>query len=213
MTFAEVLPLALVMVVGPQIVTAFFLATSVRWAANSAAFVGGAAIAMIGVVSVVYAAANVAGAGGTGGHSTAVRDALDGLVLALMLFLIVRVYRARRASEQPRWMGRLHDATPSFALKLGLALVGVFPTDIATSIAVGARLAREGAPWWQCLPFVLLTLLLLALPALAVVTTGKRAAVLLPRTRDWMNAHAWVINVAVLGFFAVLTIRSMAAGS
>jgi Sap-like sulfolipid-1-addressing protein len=131
-SFAEVLPLALVMVIGPQIVTAFFLATSVRWAENSAAFLAGGVVAVTAVVTAVYLVARAFGAGGSGGSSGVVRDAIDWLVLALMVFLIVRVYLTRRRSQTPRWMGRLQQATPWFSFRLSLALLGVFPTDIAT---------------------------------------------------------------------------------
>jgi hypothetical protein len=212
MTFAELLPLALVMVIGPQIVTSVFLATSVRWAANSAAFVAGGAVAITAVVTVVYLLANAAGADGGDTRSGDLRRVIDWVVLALILVLIVRVYVTRRRSETPRWMGRLHEANPRFSFRLALTLLGVFPTDIATSIAVGLWLAHAGAPWWQALPFVALTLILLAAPALAVLTLGKRSAVVLPRTRDWMNAHAWLINELVLCFFVVLTLQSISDG-
>jgi hypothetical protein len=93
-----------------------------------------------------------------------------------------------------------------------MALLGVFPTDIASSVAAGLHVARHGDPWWQCLPFVALTLLFLAVPSLGVVLLGSRAGVVLPRIRDWMNQNTWVISEIVLVFFAVLTINSLLDG-
>ena len=84
------------------------------------------------------------------------------MLLALVLFLIGRVYLTRHTSEPPKWMSKLQMATPKFAFLLGLALMGVFPTDIASSTAAGLHVARHGDPWWQVLPFVCLTLLFLA---------------------------------------------------
>lgn len=46
MTLVKVIPLAVVMIAGPQILSAIFLATSEDWRRNSAAFVGGAAISI-----------------------------------------------------------------------------------------------------------------------------------------------------------------------
>ncbi|HEX2708324.1 MAG TPA: hypothetical protein VHM66_10000 [Solirubrobacterales bacterium] len=43
MSIAAVLPLALVMVAGPQIISAFFFATSEEWQSDSAAYILGAA--------------------------------------------------------------------------------------------------------------------------------------------------------------------------
>lgn len=40
-------------------------------------------------------------------------------------------------------MNKLEEATPKFAFILGLLLLGVFPTDIITSVAVGGC----GAPF------------------------------------------------------------------
>jgi hypothetical protein len=76
-----------------------------------------------------------------------------------------------------------------FSFTLGFLLLGIFPTDIATSAAVAARLARQGDPWWNAIPFILLTVFLLGLPALLVVVLGKRAHVFLPKVRDWMNTN------------------------
>jgi hypothetical protein len=49
---------------------------------------------------------------------------------------------------------------------------------------------------------------LIALPTLAVALLGARARVLLPKIRDWMNAHAWLVSEAVIRFFLVIMIAS-----
>ena len=48
------LPFVLVMIAGPQIVSAVFLATSVNWARNSLAYLVGAALSITLVVTVTY---------------------------------------------------------------------------------------------------------------------------------------------------------------
>ena len=47
-----VLPLAFVMIAGPQIISAVFLATSVGWARNSLAYIVGAAVSITLVVTI-----------------------------------------------------------------------------------------------------------------------------------------------------------------
>jgi len=209
-SFAEILPLAFVMIAGPQIVSSFFLATSEGWAKTSFAYVAGAAVAVTSVVSVAYFVAKGAKSAAGSEHSTTVERVLDSIVLVLMLFLIVRVYLTRHTSQPPKWMSKLQAATPKFAFLLGMVLLGVFPTDIASAISAGLHVARNDDPWWQCLPFVGLTLFFLALPSLTVALLGERARVTLPKIRDWMNRDAWVINEIVLVFFAGLTINSLA---
>ena len=88
----------------------------------------------------------------------------------------------------------------------------MFPTDIITSITCGSHVARHDDAWWQVLPFVGLTLTLLATPALLVVLLGECAKVLLPKVRDWMNTNSWIVSEIVIVFFMGITINSLAGG-
>jgi hypothetical protein len=202
-----VLPLAFVMIAGPQIISSVFLATSVGWARNSLAFVAGAALSITAVVTLAYLV--VKGLKGSAGAPGSEGNTIDAVLLALLLFLAVRVYLKRNDAEPPRWMGRLQGAKPAFAFALGFLLMGVFPTDIVTSVTVGARLAREGEPWSSTLGFVALTLLLLATPAILVLLLGNRAKTFLPKVRDWMNTNSWVVSELVIALFIALTINSL----
>jgi len=207
-SFATILPMAFVMIAGPQIISSFFFATSENWAKTSAAYIGGAALSITSFVTIAY----FVGKGTKSAASTAHTGnlILDWVVLALLVVLIVRVFLTRHTSHPPKWMGRLETASLKLALVLGLLLLGIFPTDILTSVAAGLHVARHGDSWWQLLPFVALTLLLLATPAIMVVLLGRRAHVILPKIRDWMNNHSWVVSEIVLVFFAAITINSLA---
>jgi hypothetical protein len=206
----SVLPLAFVMVAGPQIISAVFFATSVNWKDASAAYVLGAAVSVTAFFTAAYLVAKGA-KGGDGGGSGSSSDTINIVVLVLLVGLMVHVFLNRKKSEPPKWMGRLQTATPRFALILGVLLLGVFPTDIITSVTVGARLANEGSPWVDGLPFVAMTLLLLALPAILVILLGTRAKAFLPKARDWMNTNSWVVSEIVIVFFTVITINSLAS--
>lgn len=207
--FLTILPLAFVMIAGPQIISAVFLATSVGWRRNSAAYLAGVALAVPLFVTVAYLVAKaVNNTGGSQGGASG--DWIDVAVLLLLVLLVVHVFRHRKEAEPPKWMGKLQTATPGFSFKLGFLLLGVFPTDIITSTTVGATLARHGEPLWQCLPFVLLTLFLVALPVLLVLVMGKRANVFLPKARDWMDANSWIVSEVVIVFFLAMTISSLA---
>jgi hypothetical protein len=211
-TWAQVLPLAFVMIAGPQIITSFFLATSENWAKTSLAFIGGAAIGITTVVTIAYIVGSGLKHASGSKHSGTTGHIIDWALLALLLFLAVRAFLKRHESEPPKWMSGLEKERPRGAFLLGLALLSVFPTDIAGNIAVGLHVSRHGAPWWQCLPFVGLTVLLLAIPSLMVVLLGKRANDVLPKMRDWMNQNAWIVSEIVLVFLAVITINSLVTG-
>jgi hypothetical protein len=199
-SLAAVLPLAFVMIAGPQIISAFFFATSEDWKRESAAYVLGAALSVTAMVSLAYLVAGGAESGdGDSGLST-----LDYVVVGLLVVAMADVFRSRKNTEPPKWMGKLQSATPKLAFILGFLLLGFFPSDLVTSVSVGAHFADDGDPWWHVCVFSLVTVLLLALPALLVAALGARAEALLPKVRDWMSTNSWIVSEVVLVFFVVM---------
>jgi len=198
MKLLQVLPLSVVMVAGPQILSSVFFATSENWRKNSLAYVAGAAISIPIVVTIAY----LVGDGATGEDDS--NDGIYWVILGLLLFAMVNTFLGRNNSEPPKWMGKLQDATPRFAFVLGFLLLGIFPSDLVTSFSVGSFLAAGGESLTHGIPFVVLTLLLLALPFLCVSLMGARAERFLPKVRDWMNSNAWIVNEVVLVFFIVM---------
>jgi membrane protease YdiL (CAAX protease family) len=192
------------MIAGPQILSAVFLATSEKWKRNSAAFLLGAALS----ITIVVTAAFLLGIGAS--NSGASDDGLYVVVLVLLLAAMVHAYVKRHETQPPKWMGRLQTASPKLAFRLGFLLLGVFPTDILTSVAVGSYLAAHSDAWQDMLPFVGLTLLLLGIPALLLLLGGERSEALLPKARTWMTTNAWVVNEIVLAFFVVIVISNLA---
>ena len=203
MDIAKVLPLAFVMVAGPQIISAVFFATSPSWKKVSAAYVLGAAISIAAVVSIAYLLAS--GAESSGDEDSGL-STIDYVVLALLVFAAINAFRGREQSEPPKWMGKLQDATPKTTLILGFLLLGFFPSDLVTSITVGSFLGSHGDDWVEVLPFIGLTLLLLASPALAVAAMGSRAQAFLPKVREWMNTNSWIVSEVVIVFFIVIVL-------
>jgi Sap, sulfolipid-1-addressing protein len=203
MDLVQILPMAFVMIAGPQILSAIFLATSENWRRNSAAYLFGAALSITLFVTLAYLLLN-------GFSDEGSDDTLYWIVLVLLLAAMVHVYLKREESEPPKWMGKLQTAHPRFAFTLGFLLLGLFPTDILTSAAVGTYLAAHGDPWSDAIPFILLTLFFLALPSLLLLALRDRARTFLPKVRDWMNTNSWVVNEIVIVFFIVITINSLA---
>jgi membrane protease YdiL (CAAX protease family) len=201
--FLTILPMAFVMIAGPQILSAVLFATSENWQRNSAAYVFGAALSITAFVTAAYYLLN--GVSDQGASN----DSIYVVVLVLLVLVALHVYRTRETAEPPKWMGKLQTASPRFAFTLGFLLLGVFPTDILTSVAVGSYLAAHGDPWRHGLPFIGLTLLFLATPALILVAFGERAESFLPKVRDWMNTNSWVVNEVVIVFFIVITLSNI----
>ena len=203
MSILQILPLAFVMVAGPQILSSFFFATSDDWRRTSAAYVLGAALS----ISVVVTAAFLLSSGAS--DQGASDDTLYYIVLALLLLGMLHTFRTRKTAEPPKWMGKLQTASPRFCFRLGFLLLGIFPSDLVTSLSVGSFLSAQGDPWWYFLPFLGLTLLFLGLPALLVLIMRSRAEAFLPKVRDWMNANSWIVNELVLLLFVAIVISNI----
>jgi MFS family permease len=199
----HVVPLAFVMIAGPQILSAFFFATSERWKSTSLAYVLGACISIPIVVGIAY----LIGGGGSG-HKGPVW--IYYVVLALLLYAMVRTFLKRKDTQPPKWMRKLQTASPKSAFLLGVGLLGVFPSDLVTSFAVGGYLAAKKDPYWHFLGFLAVTIVFLATPALTVLVLGKRAERALPKVRDWMTKNAWIVNEIVLTLFVVMVISNIA---
>jgi threonine/homoserine/homoserine lactone efflux protein len=208
MNLLTILPLAIVMVAGPQLVSAFLLVTSDQARRNSLAYLAGVTLATVVGVTLVYVVAALFGLEG-GSRKSSAAGPIDYVIIALLVFLMVQVYIKRKETQPPKWMGRLATATPGFAFKLGFLLFLVMPTDVITMITVGTYLVRQDAPLWHAFPFIFLTVLLVAIPLLILLLMGRRAEVILPKTRQWMSANSWVVSELVIVFFLVVTISGL----
>ena len=121
MTFAQLLPMAFVMIAGPQILSAIFLATTENWRRNSAAFVLGASVSITAIVCAAYFRLDGAAGGDVGD------DTLYWIVLALLLAAAISVYRTRETAEPPKWMGKLRSADAKILLQARLPAAGRLP--------------------------------------------------------------------------------------
>jgi hypothetical protein len=199
--FLTVLPMAVVMSAGPQIVTATFLATSRNAKLNSLAFLAGVAVATTIGVTVFFLVG-----GGIFNNSKSGKTALDWVIIGLLVLLIVWVFLKRNETEPPKWMGRLEKADARFAVTIGFLLYLLMPTDLVSMATVGAYLARQEEPWWHSFGFIALTVLIAGLPFTMLLLLGRRAETVLPAIRNWMNANSWIVNEAVLLFFLVMAL-------
>jgi hypothetical protein len=80
----------------------------------------------------------------------------------------------------------------------------VFPSDFVILVTVGMNLAQNNASLLAALPFIGATFLIAALPLLSYLLFRRRAQRAMPKVRDWMNTHSWLVNIIVYVIFIVL---------
>jgi hypothetical protein len=203
----EVLPLAFTMVVGPGLMAAVVLVTSPRPISVSTAYVAGFAISTIvgvaiarGIASLLGGEFSLGGSEDRGSAGTIIQLAL----VALLILASLKAYLGRETAEPPKWLGTMMEADPKRALKMGLVIVMVMPTDLVIMLTVGVNLEQNGSSLVDALPFVALTALVAATPFLFYLLFRHPAQRYMPRIRDWMNANSWAVNVIVYGIFIAL---------
>jgi Sap, sulfolipid-1-addressing protein len=202
-----VIPLAITMNAGPQIMSALIFVTANKPLKLSAYFLGGVVIAVTVGVTVTYTLASVLGNSvslGDSSDSGSLGNIIQYLLVGLLIFLSIKSYVGRETSEPPRWLGAMQNANPKTAFMAGLLLLSVFPSDFVILVTVGVNLAQHNASLLAAVPFMAATVFIAALPALSYLLFRHRAKQAMPKVRDWMNKNSWLVNIIVYVIFIVL---------
>jgi Sap, sulfolipid-1-addressing protein len=202
-----VIPLAITMNAGPQIMSAIIFVTATKPLKLSAYFLGGVVIAVTVGVTVTYTLATVLGNSvslGDSSDSGSIGNIIQYVLVGLLVLLSIKSYVGRETSEPPRWLGAMQNAKPRTAFMAGLLLLSVFPSDFVVLMTVGINLAQNDASLLAAVPFMAATILIAALPVLSYLLFRRRAELAMPKVRDWMNTHSWLVNIIVYIVFILL---------
>jgi hypothetical protein len=202
-----VIPLAITMNAGPQIMSAIIFVTANKPLKLSAYFLTGVVIAVTAGLTITYTLASVLGNSvslGDSSDSGSLGNIIQYVLVGLLVLLSIKSYVGRETSEPPRWLGALQNAQPRTAFTTGLLLLSVFPSDLVILVTVGVNLAQSGSNLLAAVPFVAATILIAALPVLSYLLFRRRAQQIMPKVRDWMNKNSWLVNIIVYAVFIVL---------
>jgi Sap, sulfolipid-1-addressing protein len=197
-TSLQILPLSLIMVMGPQILTAIFLVTSRRPVPNSLAMLIGVVLAASLSLLIWFAivkAIDIHPKEG-GGPTT-----MDWIVSGLLALAAIHTFLGRGKASVPKWMSALQEAEPKRAFSLGFLLILLMPTDIVAVISTANWLHDNHKDLFHGWPLVGATTLLMALPILAYLLLGHRARDAIPGIRNWLTTNAWLVKLIVIVYF------------
>jgi hypothetical protein len=203
----EILPLAITMMAGPQIMSAIIFVTHQKAVPVSVAFVAGVAMATVVGVAIAKGISALLGGSvslGNSSDSGAAGNIIQIALVALLVAAAVKNYLGRETAEPPKWLGKLLEADPKQALRTGLLVILLMPSDIVIMLTVGMNLETSHSSLIDALPFIGATVLVAALPLLGFVIFHHRAVSAMPKVRDWMNANSWLVNIIVCGIFIAL---------
>jgi hypothetical protein len=204
----QILPLAITMMVGPGIMADIVLITAPKPVKVSAAFIAGVAIATTAGVLVALLIASLLGGSvslGDPSNEGSIGNVIQYLLVGLLAAAAVKSYVQRETTEPPRWMGVLQNAAPMRVFTTGLLLIWLMPSDVIIMLTVGVNLEHNDASLVAALPFIAATALVAALPVLLYLLFHSRAQRLMPKVRDWMNTHSWLVNIiAYVAFIGLI---------
>jgi len=203
----NILPLAITMMAGPQIMSAIIFVTSERALKNSLAFVAGVLVATIIGVAVLLGVQSLLGDNVSLGDSSDNGSAgkiIQFALVALLVAAAIKNYVGRETIEPPKWLGKLQQADAKQAVRTGLLVILVMPSDLIVMLTVATNLEQNGNSLGDAVPFILLTALIAALPLLGYLLFHRRAVRAMPNLRDWMNTSSWLVNIIVCAIFIVL---------
>lgn len=196
----SIIPLALVMVTGPQILTSILIATQSKWKKQASLFLIGSTLGMATVISVAYFTGFSLGKNSNG------NGILKAIIVCLLAYLIVTTYLNRNVKKQSKILDKLQNLNDKTVFAAGLFLMSIFPTDLITNLSVGSTLAYRDKPLWLSLVFIFVTLILLGLPFIFRLVFPKKADSLISQLKQYMKDYAWVINEIILILILVMTL-------
>jgi len=203
----KILPLAITMMAGPQIMSAIIFATAPRAVRVSLGFLSAVTVTTLAGVAAMLGIASLFGdtvSLGSSGDKGSVGHAIEYALVALLVLAALRNWRNRETVQPPKWLRALMGADPRQAFRTGLLVILLMPSDLMVMLTVGVHLDQAGSSFAEALPFVAATLLIAALPLLIRLAAGHRAADVLPKVRDWTNSQSWLVNILVYALFIVL---------
>jgi small neutral amino acid transporter SnatA (MarC family) len=104
----EILPLAVTMMVGPQIMSAIIFVTTDRPVRTSLAFIGGVLAATAAGVAITFGLGSLLGDSvdlGDPSDSGSTGKVVQYVLVGLLILAALKNYRNREQAEPPKWLG------------------------------------------------------------------------------------------------------------
>lgn len=175
-------------------------------ARNSVSFLAGWIVGLLGAGLIVLAI----GFAESDDGPTTVGGVIKILIGALFVALGVKQWGSRPGpgdeAQMPGWMSSIDEFTIAKSFGMGLLLAGVNPKNLGLTIAAASTISAAGLSGGDeiivLVVFVVLASLTVAVPVVANLIAGKKAAPTLNTMKEWLianNATVMAVLFVVLG--------------
>lgn len=203
MTETAILPLALTVMLGPQILVGMLLIMRKDAIKSSLVYTLSIVSTLILTTLIYYLLIE-----NTDLHNASIggRPVLKHLLILLFIVLIIRsIVQRNKITEPPKWMKGISSASMGEIFIIGLCLIAFMPTDIIVALSVGKILNSGSGAFYDAFPFFGAVLLISLLPLAIYLFIGRsKRAKYLENVNNWLNTHGYLINVVVMVFFIFL---------
>jgi threonine/homoserine/homoserine lactone efflux protein len=214
-TIGDLLPLALAVAICPiPIVAVILMLFSQRARANSAMFVAGWIVGILGVTVVVLIVANTQDLTQSSGQP---EDSVSTVKLILGLLLIMlarREWRGRPKEGEtptlPKYLQAIDTVTPPRALGLGVLLSALNPKSLVLIVAAALTISQadlsDGDTLIAVAVFVVISVSTVVVPVVLYNVMGERAQPTLNSMRTWLTQNNAIVMSVLLLVIGVVVI-------
>ncbi|NER09814.1 Sap, sulfolipid-1-addressing protein [Muriicola jejuensis] len=203
MSETAILPLALTVMLGPQILVGMLLIMRKDAIKSSLIYILSIVSTLMLTTFLYYKLIE-----NTDLHNVSMggRPFLKYVLILFFIILIIRsVINRNKITKPPKWMKGISSASLSEIFFIGFFLIAFMPTDVIVAFSVGNILNGESGNFWDALPFFGAVLLVSLFPLTIYFSLGRsKRAKYLENVNNWLNTHGYLINVVVMVFFIIL---------
>lgn len=207
----QLLPTAVGVALSPlPMVGVILMLLSNKAKVNGPAFLIGWLLGLAIVVGGIVAFVNPDKLNASDGDPSTLSGILHLALGALLLLLAVKQWKSRpqdgKEAEMPKWMAKMQDASPLFAVGMGAFLSGLNPKNLIFDIAAATTIVAGNLTTTQQIVSILVFMILASVtiggPVIWFLVAGDSAKVTLGKLRVWLvqnNAVIMCVLFLVLG--------------
>ena len=201
----SIIPLAITVMLGPQILVAMLLITHKKPLQSSIIYIIAVVTTIILTTFIAYNLITVMGLHRQSGNDE--HNYLKYIIISLLLILLIWTFvNRKKITSKPKWMENISAASPKKIFSIGVFLIALMPTDLAIAFTIGGLILTNRGILLDATPFFLAVTLIASLPLMFYLALGKKGHQYIDTANDWLNTHGWVINTVVYTFFIYLLI-------